>query len=138
MIKKVSNKGHKMSYSLEERVSCDQGGVRNARLTPDGNFVLTSGANKTVKLWSFKVKKLLKTFSGHGHEVLECVGSCDNAHVLSGGADKAVFLWDVSNGHVVRHFRAAHAGTVNTVKFNEDSSLAISGGSDATVKVSQQ
>ena len=45
-----------MGYKLSHRLNCDQGGVRNARLTPDGNFVLTSGANKTVKLWSFKVK----------------------------------------------------------------------------------
>lgn len=41
-------------------------------------------------------------------------------------------MWDVSTGQAIRRFRG-HAGRVSCVKFNEDSSLAVSGAQDNTV-----
>ena len=43
------------------------------------------------------------------------------------------FYSKVGTGTAVRKYRG-HAGTVNCVRFNEDSSLAVSGSLDGTVK----
>ena len=67
--------------------------------------------------------------------------------------DKTVIVWDVSTGSALRKYRWAeanlnkskmnyckfvvgrgHAGTVNCVRYNEDSSIAMSGSIDCTVK----
>lgn len=52
--------------------------------------------------------------------------------MVSCGADKSIVLWDVSDGRVKRRLRQ-HAATVNCVKYNEDSSVVISGSNDNTV-----
>jgi len=113
---------------------CKQGAVRAVRHNQDGNYLLTCGSDKTLKLWNPDRGLVLKTYTGHGYEVMDARGSCDNAQLLSGGMDKAVIVWEVGSGTPVRKFRG-HAGMVNCVRFNEDSSAALSGSLDGTVKI---
>ncbi|NXQ40700.1 WDR83 protein, partial [Catharus fuscescens] len=75
----------------------------------DGNYCLTCGSDKTLKLWNPHKGTALRTYQGHGYEVLDAAGSFDNSQICSGGADKAVALWDVTTGQVVRKYRG-HAG----------------------------
>ncbi|XP_041091636.1 WD repeat domain-containing protein 83-like isoform X1 [Polyodon spathula] len=96
----------------------------------DGNYCLTCGSDKSLKLWSPMRGTLLKTYSGHGYEVLDADGSCDNSHLTSCGSDKTVILWDVATGQVIRKLRG-HAGKVNCVRFNEEATVILSGESDS-------
>ncbi|XP_004450305.1 WD repeat domain-containing protein 83 [Dasypus novemcinctus] len=86
-------------------LECGQGAVRAVRFNVDGNYCLTCGRDKTLKLWNPLRGTLLRTYSGHGYEVLDAAGSFDNSNLCSGGGDKAVVLWDVASGQVVRKFR---------------------------------
>ena len=115
-------------------VDCRQGAVRGVRFSVDGNYCITAGQDKTLKLWNPNKGRLLKTYSGHGYEVLDVRGSCDNSQLVSCSMDKTVMLWDVSSGNWTRRWRG-HQAAVNCVVFNEDSSVAISGSVDTTVKV---
>lgn len=76
---------------------------------------------------------MIKMYAGHGDEVNDAVGSCDSSFILSGSSDKSIIYWDVSTGLPVRRLRT-HAGAVSCVKFNEDSSVAVSGSRDNTVQ----
>lgn len=80
----------------------------------DGNYCITTGSDKTVKLWNPHLPKglLLKTYTGHGYEVLDACGSSDNSQIASGGGDKMIFVWDVTTGKPLRKFRG-HAGMLN-------------------------
>lgn len=40
-------------------------------LSADGNYMLSCGSDKSLKLWSVSQGTLLKTYSGHGYEVLD-------------------------------------------------------------------
>ncbi len=40
-------------------------------LPADGNYVLSCGSDKSLKLWSASRGTLLKTYTGHGYEVLD-------------------------------------------------------------------
>lgn len=92
------------------------GQVTHAYCSPvDGNYCLTCGSDKTLKLWNPLRGTLLRTYSGHGYEVLDAAGSFDNSHLCSGGGDKTVVLWDVATGQVVRKFRG-HAGVSTSQK----------------------
>jgi len=115
-------------------LDCKQGAVRAVRLSVDGNYCFTAGADKSLKLWNPNKGSTLKTYMGHGYEVLDVMGSCDNSQLVSCGMDKAVVLWDVSSGNWSRKWRG-HLGSVNCVAFNEDSSVVISGSVDTTVKI---
>ncbi len=133
-------------------IDCQQGAVRSVRYNVDGDYVLSSGSNKTVKLWNPNTQKCLKTYSGHGYEVMEARGSCDNSLIISCSMDKTVIVWDVSTGvpqKKLRHHAGriifsqkfteilnvfpGFSGAVNCVSFNEESTMAMSGSIDCTV-----
>ncbi|KAF0314167.1 WD repeat domain-containing protein 83 [Amphibalanus amphitrite] len=118
---------------LRRQHDCQQGAVRAARLSADGAFCLTAGSDKTLKLWNPYRGTHLKTYLGHGHEVLDAAGACDNSRLLSCGADKAVIVWEVSSGRVLNKWRS-HAAAVTCCRFSEDASLALSGSVDGSVR----
>lgn len=118
---------------LIRTVPCKQGAVRAVRFNGDGNYCITCGSDKSVKLWNPHRNILLKTYCGHGYEVLDAQASCDNSQLCSCGMDKSVVLFDVATGNAVRKYRG-HAGTVNCVKFNEESTVILSGSVDGTVR----
>ncbi|EMP37226.1 WD repeat domain-containing protein 83 [Chelonia mydas] len=118
---------------LVQNLECKQGAVRAVRFNVDGNYCLTCGSDKSLKLWNPHKGTLLKTYSGHGYEVLDAAGSFDNSQLCSCGADKTVVLWDVASGQVIRKFRG-HAGKVNCVQFNEEATVILSGSIDSSVR----
>ena len=77
---------------LARQFDCKQGAVRAVRYSVDGNYCMTAGQDKTVKLWNPNKGSLLKTYSGHGYEVLDVMGSCDNSQLVSCGLDKVMMI----------------------------------------------
>ncbi|TWW59051.1 WD repeat domain-containing protein 83 [Takifugu flavidus] len=136
---------------LLRTIDCQQGAIRAVRFNVDGNYLLSCGSDKSLKLWSVKQGTVLKTYTGHGYEVLDADSSYDSSQVCSCSSDKTVILWDVGSGNVTRKFRG-HAGAlcftfptgficlillpqkVNCVQFNEEASVILSGSIDGTVR----
>ena len=88
--------------------------IRAVRFNFDGEYCMTCGSDKSVKLWNPYKNILLKTYSGHGYEVLDCTSSADNSRLASCSADKTVVLWDVATGQVIRKYRG-HLGVSSVV-----------------------
>ena len=51
----------------------------------DGNYLLTCGSDKSLKLWSVSRGTLLKAYCGHGYEVLDADGWVYTLLMLSVG-----------------------------------------------------
>lgn len=119
-------------YNLTARIYCNQGAIRSVRFSEDGAYCITSGSNKKVKLWNPYRNVLLKTYAGHGNEVMDACSSCDQSQIASCSSDKSVILWDVMAGTPIRRLRC-HTGIVTTVCFNELSTMIISGSQDNSV-----
>ena len=119
--------------TLEISYDCKQRAVRAVRFNADGNYCLTCGSDKSVKLWNPHTGVLLKTYSGNGSEVLDVDSSFDNSHICSCGLDKTVVLLDVAGGQVLRKYRG-HAAAVNCVQFNEEATVVSSGSLDGTIR----
>ncbi|XP_052242554.1 WD repeat domain-containing protein 83-like [Dreissena polymorpha] len=100
----------------------------------DGTYCLSCGSDKSVKLWNPHRNLLLKSYIGHGFEVLDAQGSSDNSQICSCSMDKTVMVFDVATGKSLRKYRG-HAGTVNCVRFNEESTLVLSGSIDSTIRI---
>ncbi|XP_050306588.1 WD repeat domain-containing protein 83 isoform X5 [Anthonomus grandis grandis] len=118
-----------MDLQCINSIDCNQGAVRAVRFNVDGSYCLTCGSDKKLKLWNPYRKLLLKTYGGHGNEVLDAAGSCDSSQIISCSSDKSIIVWDVSTGQPIRRLRG-HISTVSCVKYNEESTVAISGGLD--------
>ncbi|XP_065833950.1 WD repeat domain-containing protein 83-like [Oscarella lobularis] len=123
---------------LPQHVTADltghHGPARAVRFNYSGSYCLTCGTDKTVKLWNPHRGTIIKTYTGHGREVLDAAAARDNARIATCGADKLIRLFDVSTGNVIRTFRG-HMERINCLKFNEECTLLISGSYDATVRV---
>lgn len=96
-----------MDYVCVKTVECNQGAVRAIRYNGkpfewissqnnhwlidnnvsefsivDGNYCLSCGSDKKIKLWNPVKGLLLNTYAGHGNEVLDAASSCDNRFEL--------------------------------------------------------
>lgn len=82
--------------------------------------------------------RLIQAYEAHGYEVLSVAVSPSNQSFVSGGGDRAVFLWDVSTAVTIRRFGGSmhgHTSRVNCVSFAGEESLVVSGGFDTTVRL---
>ncbi|VBB27996.1 unnamed protein product [Acanthocheilonema viteae] len=126
----------KLPTTLLRTINCKQNAVRAVRFNVDGNYCLSCGADKSVKLWNPYKGTLLRTYTGTGWEarfVLDAQGSSDNSMILVGGMDKQLTVFDVETGKITRRWRG-HNGQVNSVAFNEESTVAVSACQDGVVR----
>lgn len=82
-----------------------EGPVRAVRFNVNGNYCITCGSDKLLKLWNPYTGTVLSTYTGHGYEVLDATASNDSSKIASCSSDRTVVLWDVSTGQIVRKFR---------------------------------
>lgn len=61
-----------MYSNLVRTIDCDQGAIRKVNHSKDGEYCVTCGQDKTIKLWNpHKSNILLQIFNGHNNEVLD-------------------------------------------------------------------
>jgi WD40 repeat protein len=82
----------------ELRLTGHKGGVWSVWVSADGKRVLTSAADKTLRLWDGHTGKELHVFEGHTDHIFGAALSLDGKRVLSGSVDKTVRLWDATTG----------------------------------------
>nr|CAD1836819.1 unnamed protein product [Ananas comosus var. bracteatus] len=134
-----------------------EGAVLAVRFNGDGNYCLSCGRDRTLRLWNPHRAAPIKTYSSHAREVRDVHVTTDNSKLVSCGSDRQLFYWDVSSGRVIRKFRATtarrrvnlldasvggcillfiafHSIKVNSVKFNEYNSVVVSAGYDRSVR----
>ncbi|XP_065179715.1 WD repeat domain-containing protein 83-like isoform X4 [Sycon ciliatum] len=127
-----------MALDLPCHLACQleghQGAIRSVRFNVSGEYCLSGGSDKSLRLWNPHTGFPIKSYIGHGQEVLDAVSSVGNTHIGSCGADKLVIYWDVSTGEAVRKYRS-HTGRVNCVQFNSEGTILISGSYDSSVRI---
>jgi mitogen-activated protein kinase organizer 1 len=111
-----------------------EGAVMAVRYNTQGDYALSGGADRTVRLWNPAKGLMIKSYQAHAHGVLGVCASADNARLASCGGDKQVFFWDVASGQVLRKFRG-HDSKVNCVEFGAKGDVLVSGGYDRSVRV---
>ena len=120
-----------------------------------GAYILTGSADRTIRLYnpfpstgkSSESKdtaavpqgRLIQTYQAHGYEALSLDVASDNERFVSGGGDRAVFLWDVASATTIRRFggnAGGHSARVNSVRFAGDGdSVIVSGSFDTSVRL---
>lgn len=124
-----------------------KGAAHVAVYNSGSSYILSGGADRTIKLTNAKTGVQVKVYGGHGYEVLGIAWSVafrlpplrrqrltrrggrstrDNTRFASCGGDRNVFLWDVASGDIVRRL-SGHNGKINTVAWNDSASVLASG-----------
>ena len=72
-----------------------QTGAEALAVSPDGQWLLTGGEDRTVRLWEVATRAELRRFRGHDGEVRTVGFGPGRRTVVSGGVDGAVYQWDL-------------------------------------------
>jgi mitogen-activated protein kinase organizer 1 len=121
-----------------------KGLVTALSFTADGSYLLSGGADRTVRLWNpHKLSSLanslttpIQVYAGiHGYDISSLSFDSNCAQFLSAGGDRTVFCVSIETNQVIRRLRG-HTQRINSVKYAAlGDSIAITASSDTTVKL---
>jgi WD40 repeat protein len=118
---------------VHEVHSSHAGPVNAVAADPNGEQIVTAGADGIVKVWD--QNGLLKLqFRGHTGAVRAVVFSPDGRFVASGGDDTSVQVWNVATGQVISRYNG-HSAPVTSIAFSPTGDLIASASQDATVHI---
>ena len=108
------------------------GALLDARFSPDGGTVVTTGRDGTARLW--KTETGLEVDIVSDERALAAAFSPDGRHVAIARNDGTTLLWDVRDQRRLRALRG-HRGSVHAVDFSPRESRLATAGDDGTVRV---
>ncbi|PBP16255.1 WD domain-containing protein, partial [Diplocarpon rosae] len=104
---------------------------------PNGAYVFSASdqADKSIRMWSFTTGECVRVFSGHTDFIsaLECSPSGKILASADGGG--SIILWDLAKGAQIKRCRGHGKGGIWSLSFSVESTVLVSGGADATVRV---
>ena len=106
----------------------------SAVLSADGQWALSGGWDKTVRLWDLSSGNCQRIFAGHKEAVKSVALSADGRWVLSGSDDRTLRLWEVSSGKCLKIFEG-HTGKVHSVALSRDGRWALSASEDKCLRL---
>jgi WD40 repeat protein/serine/threonine protein kinase len=97
-------------------------------------LLVSGGADRSVKLWDEKRRRLIRAYPGHSEEVHAVAISVDGAVVASGSNDQTVIVWAAGSDRQIAVLRG-HTGRVLSLAFSPRGQLLASASEDGTVKL---
>lgn len=127
-----------LEYGTEERVLHSFPGqpdwIEDVAISPDGSRLIYAGASKTALLWEVEGGELIRSITGHQHEVGCAAFSPLGERIVTGSADTTIRTWEASSGRLLRTFRG-HASPLRSVAFSPDGTRILSGSLDGTARI---
>eukprot|EP00871_Galdieria_phlegrea_P005310 jgi/Galph1/5780/GphlegSOOS_G4531.1 len=87
------------------------GAVHCLSLASSGNYCLSAGADKTIRLWNVFKSTLIKRYEGgHGYPIFDLDLTSSNSQFVSVGEEKFAVVWDVQTGKIIRKLGGSSKG----------------------------
>ena len=73
---------------------CLQSSVYALTISPDGQYLVSAGEDRRIRLWDLTAGSMIKELRGHTDTVYSLAFSADGTLLSSGGLDNSVKVWD--------------------------------------------
>lgn len=101
----------------------------------NGRFVASGGADDRIAIYDFEDRKFVDDLYVHDGTVTTLAFTPDGGHLLSGGEDGKINVIKSNSWKLEKCFQKAHKGSaVNHISIHPSGKLALSIGSDCTVR----
>jgi len=112
------------------------GAILSVDFSPDGRYILSGSADKTLKLWEIATGREIKTFAGHASPVVSVAMGGNGGYALSASNDNTVYLWNITSGEK-EEIWGDHRGDVRAVTFHPAAQLAAICSGDTLIILSE-
>ena len=89
-----------------------------AKISPDCKTLVTTGSDRTARLWDTEKWTLTQTLAQHQQWVWDAVFSADSSYLVTASSDHSARLWSLRTGEVVRQY-SGHQNAVTCVALND-------------------
>jgi len=112
-----------------------RGAVLTCAFSPDGKFVATGGADKSVRIWELASGRETRRLEA-GDKVVHVAYAPDarSLVIVAAGGDAPIQLWDAGTGKVIWKATAG-AGTLTSAAFSPDGRRLAAGSNDQSLYV---
>jgi WD40 repeat protein/serine/threonine protein kinase len=114
--------------------------VRSCVFSPDGQWILSGGQDKRVRLWNIQgyqeVRVLRSTvFRGHADAILSARFSRDGQQIITASRDRSAVLWNATTGARLKRLAEGHEFLATSAAFFPDGRHVATGAGDNTVRI---
>ena len=96
---------------------------------------MSGSEDRGVCLYNHHKNMLIKNYKNlHNYDVCSLDITKDNSKFITGGGDKVLIMTDVAEGKTEKKFMG-HNGRINSIAFNEQNNVIVSGSYDTTIKL---
>jgi len=110
--------------------------ITSIKLSHDGNCILASCLDSSIRLIDKTSGELLATYLGHKNVTYK-IDSClsnDDAYVLSGSEDNQIHIWDLVESSSVLTLKG-HTGPVCGLVYHPSENILLSSSADGTIRM---
>ena len=102
---------------------------------PNNAYVFSGSSDRTVRTWDCSRGTAGRLYTGHTGNIT-AIACAPNGRLLASADDTgAIIMWDLGNGRRLKRMRGHGKGGIWSLSFSAESSLLVSAGMDATVRV---
>ena len=98
----ILTKNTSTNISLANTLTGHANIVWSVAVSPDGQTLVSSSGDETIKIWNLRTGALLRTLSGDAGMVLSVAVSPDGQTLVSSSWDKTIKIWNLRTGALLR------------------------------------
>ena len=110
------------------------GAVVGCAVAPDGTWIVSASADKTLRIWDVASGETRRTLTGHTDAVWGCAVAPDGTWIVSASEDKTLRIWDAASGET-RRTLTGHTDSVRGCAVAPDGSWIVSASADKTLRI---